>query len=288
MTESPHPVGTVEALWRHPVKAMLGEQVTSARLTPTGLEGDRVWAVRDEQRASIQGGRKLGGLMQCAAALDDTTGAVDVRLPDGSGGPAADPAVAARLGEWLGRPVSLWPLLPPEATEHYRRGAPDDPDLMTELMTIFGREAGEPLPDFGVFPPEIVEFETPPGTYVDCYPLLLMTTSALRSLAEALPGSVTDVRRFRPNLVVDTGDEPGHPEFAWSGRRLAVGGAVLEVVAPCPRCVAITRPLTDGIGEDRAVLRHVVRELDQNVGVYARVLTVGEVATGDAVRLLGA
>ena len=67
-----------------------------------------------------------------------------------------------------------------------------------------GREDDEPLPDFSVFPPTIGEFESPPGTYYDAWPLLVMTTSALDALAAAVPDSVVDVRRFRPSIVIDT------------------------------------------------------------------------------------
>jgi MOSC domain-containing protein YiiM len=48
----------------------------------------------------------------------------------------------------------------------------------------------------------------------------------------------------------------------------------------------ITRRINDTIPEDRAILRHVVRDLNQNVGVYARVLVPGVVAVGDSVQFL--
>jgi hypothetical protein len=158
-----------------------------------------------------------------------------------------------------------------------------------ELRDIFGREADEPLPDFSAFPPEVVEFESPPGTHYDCWPLLVMTTSAVRSLAAALPGSNTDIRRFRPSLVVDTGDDAGHPEFSWTGRTAVIGGdsgPLIEFLKPCPRCVMTTREVAGGIPADRQVLRHIVRELDQNLGVYARITRPGPVRTGDEIRFL--
>ena len=73
-------------------------------------------------------------------------------------------------------------------------------------------------------PPEVLG-SYPPGTLFDCYPLMIMSTSAFRSLQEALPESVVDQRRFRPSLVIDTGDADGHPEFEWAGRRMRLGGA---------------------------------------------------------------
>src|SRR5213596_3129426 len=40
-------VGTVGALWRFPVKSMLGEQLDAADLGDGGIVGDRAYAVRD-------------------------------------------------------------------------------------------------------------------------------------------------------------------------------------------------------------------------------------------------
>ena len=38
---------------------------------------------------------------------------------------------------------------------------------------------------------------TPPGTYVDAYPLHLLTTAALRAMTRLNPTGSWDVRRFR-------------------------------------------------------------------------------------------
>jgi uncharacterized protein YcbX len=92
------------------------------------------------------------------------------------------------------------------------------------------------------------------------------------------------VRRFRPSFVIDTGDEPGHPELGWSGRTLLIGDTAVHVGAPCPRCVMVTREVTPDLPADRGILRHIVRDLDQNVGAYATVVEPGTIAVGDEVR----
>lgn len=277
-------------LWQHPVKSMIGSMVPSAALANDGMVGDRTWAVRDEVRGGIRGAKKIGGLMRFAARyVEPFAGAgtaVEVTFPDGRSVRSDDPHVDAELSAALGHDVTLWPLQPIDDVDHYRRGAPDSTDLLTELRAVFGREADEPLPDLSIFPPVIMEFESPPGTYVDAFPLLLMTTSALRSLAAALPDSTVDVRRFRPNLVIDTADRPGHPEFDWVGRRLRIGPVVLDIVEACPRCVMVTRAVDGLVDEDRRVLRHIVRDLDQNVGVYATIVAPGTVSVGDEIELL--
>ena len=66
---------------------------------------------------------------------------------------------------------------------------------------------------------------------------------------------------------------------------MRVGTAELEILDPCPRCVMVTRRIDDDAPQDRSVLRHVVRELDQNVGAYARVVVPGAFAVGDTVTL---
>lgn len=115
----------------------------------------------------------------------------------------------------------------------------------------------------------------------------VVTTASLRTLTRLSPGSDVDVRRFRPNAVVETPDDvDGFPETDWLGKRLTIGTVELEVVAPCPRCVMVTRPVGDrDLGADRPLLRTIVREANQNVGVYATVVRTGEAGEGDAVVL---
>ena len=43
----------VAEIWRYPVKSMAGEQLQSARLTPAGIEGDRVVQVRNAQGRTV-------------------------------------------------------------------------------------------------------------------------------------------------------------------------------------------------------------------------------------------
>ncbi len=265
---------------------MMGEQVDQTSLGSLGLEGDRGWAVRDEERGGIRGAKKIAGLMRLSATyVDGPGGPVAISTPTGRQLLSTDDDIDSALSDALEHRVTLWPLQPADDLDHYRRGAPDSDDLLVELRAIFGRDDDEPLPDLSVFPEVILEYESPPGSYVDAFPLLVMTTSALASLAAALPASQIDVRRFRPNLVVDT-DEPGHPELGWEGRRLQVGEALLELTVACPRCVMVTHEISSDLPADRAVLRHVIRELDQNVGIYANVVTPGRVAIDDRVTLL--
>ncbi len=118
--------------------------------------------------------------------------------------------------------------------------------------------------------------------------LHVLSTTALRRLDQALPDSVLDATRFRPNLVLDSVvDEQatGYPEHGWIGRRMAVGSLRLRFTGGCDRCVMITKE-TPTVPADRAVLRWVARELGNTFGVYAAVEAPGEVRVGDEARWL--
>jgi hypothetical protein len=210
----------------------------------------------------------------------------EITLPDGSQVTTQDPDASKRISEAVGHPVTLWPLQPAHDVEYYRRGAPTHADVPTELRSLFGLLPDEPLPDLSVFPREVLECETPPGTYFDAFPLLLMTDASLRALQARAPKSRIDVRRFRPNFLIATrpGTE-GFVEMAWPGRVLRVGGAKLEVTIACPRCVMTTHGFED-LPRDLSIMRTLVREAAQKLGVYARVVEPGEVALGDGVELL--
>lgn len=272
----------VARIWSHPVKSMIGATVATAHLSVLGIAGDRHWAVRDLERGGIRGAKRIGGLMQLAAARNGDS--VDITFPDGSVVSSASPDIDARLSAFLGVGVRLESMPAADDLAHFRRGPAYSDDPMEELRSVFGREPDEPLPNFAAFPPEIAEFESPPGTHHDCWPLMVMTESAFEALRASLPGSVIDDRRFRPSFVV-SGAEPGHPEFGWKGRTARVGNARIEFLDPCPRCVMVTRRIDESVPEDGRILRHIVRDLDQNLGVYARVIEPGDIRTDDAVEL---
>jgi hypothetical protein len=277
----------VSQLWMYPVKSMVGNTVEQVEVTELGIVGDRHWAIRDLERGGIRGAKKIGELMQYVTRpVDNTMSVVEITLPSGETLISTDANVHQKLSASLGRAVALQSLPTDVAPEHFRRGAPDTTDMVQELRAIFGREETEPLPDFTVFPPEVVEFESPLGTHHDCWPLMIMTTSAMAALSTALPSSVIDVLRFRPSLVLDNGSEGGHVEFTWKGRQASVGTATIEFLDPCPRCVMITRSINEDIPEDRSILRHVVKDLNQAVGVYARIVTPGTITTNDQLTFL--
>jgi uncharacterized protein YcbX len=281
-------VGRVIEVWRYPVKSMRGELLPRAAVGPGGKPGVRGWAVRDEAAGEIRGGKKMPVLMQCAARYDaePTDGAippVTMTLPDGSTLRSGDADASERLSALTGGRLTLWPRQPAERADHYRRGLPDDPDFETELRQIFGRLPEEPLPDLSVIPAELYEYTSPLGTYFDLAPMHLLTTASLAALEERTPGARFDRRRFRPNLLIEPVDgASGLVEFDWVGRTLRVGEAAFEITIPAMRCSMTTQPVSD-LPKDPSILRTIVRDANQNLGVYAMVAAPGTVAVGDPV-----
>ena len=285
-------IGTVASVWRYPAKSMMGDEFRSLPVTEGGVVGDRGWAVRDEVRGGIRGAKKIGGLMKLHARYVDAPEAgarpppIEIRLPDGETVRSDDADANEQLSKALDHPVTLCPLQPATDLDHYRRGAPDTDDFDAEMRQIFGREPDEPLPGFEGLPLDVlIEYESPPGSYFDAFPILVVTNRSLATLARLAPDSDFDVRRFRPNVVVATdGAEGEFPEQSWIGHRLRVGDVELEVTASCPRCVMVTRDFAD-LPQDRQVLRTIVRGANQNLGVYATVTTPGTLAAGALVTL---
>lgn len=284
-------VGRVLELWRYPVKSMRGEAIAAAVLGPRGIPGDRGWALRDEAAGEIRGAKKMPVLMRCAARYDaeptpDTIPPVTMILPDGATLRSGDPDAAARLSSLTGREVTLWPLQPAERRDHYRRGLPDDPDMEAELRQVFGRLPDEPLPDLSVVPPELFELTSPLGTYFDLAPLHLLTTASLRALEARNPLARFAPCRFRPNLLIEPiAGAAGLIEQDWRGRRLRIGAATVAVTIGTMRC-SMTTHAVDELPRDPSVLRTIVRDAAQNLGVYAEVEAPGRVAVGDEVALL--
>jgi uncharacterized protein len=120
------------------------------------------------------------------------------------------------------------------------------------------------------------------GENFDDSPVLLVIVSTVAAFG-LQAGMDVDHRRFRANLYV-AGLEP-EEEIGWIGRRVAVGGAELEVVSRCERCVVITRD-PDTTATTPELLRVLKQTQETCMGVYCRVTRPGRVATGDHVDLV--
>lgn len=278
---------TISQLFRYPIKSMIGEPCSTLTIGATGALGDRVWAVRDEKRGGIRGGKKIPSLMTLTAAfvsapVSEGSSPAIITAPDGECCETGSSDIDAWLSDKLDHPVTLWPLLPADALDHYRRGAPDSEDFEQELREIFARAADEPLPDLELFA-EALEYESPPGTYFDAFPLLIMSEQALASMAAYRPESLFDVSRFRPNILVNcTQTDSPYPEQEWVGKTISLGETLLEIVGDCPRCSMTTHGFAE-LPKDPGIMRALVKANGGNLGVYAKVVKGGKVENGNSV-----
>lgn len=306
-------VGSIREIWRYPVKSMGGEKLDACEAGASGIYGDRGWALRDELAGEIRGAKYMPKLLQCSARYREepaagTTTHVDIRFPDGTRIGSDDADASSRLSEMLGRKVSLWPLQPAAHKAHYKRAQAGGfimsrisrsntlrpyignlirlAGLEGNARRMFSREPHEPLPDFSLMPSELFEFTSMPGTYFDAFPIHLLTTSSLAEMARLNSQAVWDVRRFRPNFLIETANEiEGRIEAGWRGRTLRLGKLHLKCEIPTARC-GMTMQAQGELPKDPTVLRTIVRDAAQNLGIYASVTQAGSVKAGDEVELL--
>ena len=270
-------LGTVAAIFRYPVKSMLGESIESAEIQDAGIVGDRVWAVRDELRGNFMTGKRVGALMGCIGRSPRSgAGVPEIELPTGETFRADAPSARRRLSEYLGHRVSLWPCESPPVEQAPAAGP-------AELEAILARAPGEPLPDLSGIPKELLEFGgRPVKPFVDLAPLMLLTSASIATLQRSAPEAQIDVRRFRPSVTIDAIERSRFPEQQWIGRRLRVGDSLWQVRMTCPRCVMTTHGFAE-LPQDPTVMRRLVSEAGGNLGVYASVERPGRIHVGDAV-----
>jgi uncharacterized protein len=289
------PVGTVGALWRFPVKSMLGEEIDQVDVDAGGIVGDRAFALVDVETgkvASAKHPKVWPDLLRCRAAyvapprVDEPLPPVRIELADGTSVMSDAPEVDPVLSRFFGREVRLARAAPENFTidqyhpdqEHLDPQGHRDEVTETKLGNALFNEVRMPSP-------------LPEGSFLDVFPVSVITTSALDHLAALQPGSTFDVRRFRMNVIVATPAD-GFVENSWIGGAIGVGERVkLAVPVPDPRCV-MTTVAQEGLERDPQVLKALARHnrldfagagLYPCAGVYAVVASSGTIHTGDPV-----
>ena len=103
-------------------------------------------------------------------------------------------------------------------------------------------------------------------------------------------GRELDLRRFRPNVVIETNNTEPFTEDQWVGRTLMFGegdsGAALSVTMRDERCVMVNFD-PDTAERDSEVMKTIVRLNDNYAGVYGTVVRAGELRLGQVVSLEG-
>ena len=259
-------VGTVESLWRYPVKSMRGEQVNTSFIGFSGVYGDRLFAFRS------------------------------------AGSPAGFPFLTAREQAQLMRyrPRFRRPAmaaLPPNLSEAGRMAPGITPayagqeDLAIEVET----PAGDVLPindpalikrlQQGIAEKHVLTLVRSERSFTDCRPLSLISVQTVRRLGEELAEAV-DERRFWANVYLDLSATDGFAENAFVGKTLRLGPkAVVAILELDPRCAMITLDPETGVANP-IVLKKVAEAHGGTAGLYAAVLVEGIVRPGDAIELL--
>jgi uncharacterized protein len=285
--------GTVEGLWRFPVKSMKGEPLQQALVTERGLLGDRAYALIDTDTGrvvSAKSAKLFPDILNCEAKFvepprnDGDVPPVHISLPDGTILRSDSPGVDRALSLYFKRNVALQRSAPEDFTVDQFHPDIEGADPGGNRDTVVEQKLGSAL-----FASLGMESPVPIGSFLDVFPVSVMTSSTLARLTELQPQSRFDVRRFRMNVILKT-DPAGFIENDWIGHSLDVGEATrLSVAFLDPRCVMVTLA-QDGLPKDTDVLRALVRHNRAQLGdlgafpcagVYAVVAAPGPIRIGD-------
>ncbi len=277
------PRARITQLWRYPVKSMLGEQLTTADIGEHGITGDRSFALVDAETGKVCSAKRhdLWGALFSMRSTLERDGVARVTLPGGTEHTTDDPHLPAALSDILGRTVTVSSTAP--------KGA-----MIEEIWDpvkgdrMYGPKSGE-LDGQAVI--DVGASFASPGDFFDFSAIHLLTTNTVAELARLEPDPVFDVRRFRPNIVVEVDDADGFVENDWSVVR--IGDLELATLMRVPRCVMTTLPQSD-LPKDPGVLRATARHNMVEAGplgelpcagIYAAVTKGGTISVGDLVEI---
>jgi uncharacterized protein len=253
------PRARVSQLWRYPVKSLLGERLPTLRAVSDGVDGDRTWGIQDSSDGRILTARREPRLLFASSRMAAHGDAPVITLPNGQELTGHGPATDAALSAWLGKPVRLVAAAESDAARaEYFADATDDAS-------------------------QAIEWTMPKGRFVDAFPLLVMTTAGLRGGAAAHSGGRWDVRRFRPNILIEL-DGEGWLEDAWVERRLRVGSAQLVPRRRCIRCTMVNRA-QPGLEKDVNIYKTLHRTHQGEAGMWTQVVQAGAISEGDSVQV---
>ena len=259
-------VGTVESLWRYPVKSMRGEELDELFAGYAGIYGDRLFAF--ESSASPRGfpfftGREQRQMIRYRARY---------RNPEKAAQPV-NWSEAEKLGSGVNPiPADASELMIDVETPDGKSFAIDDPALIDDLrLNIHGDHQ--------------LTLLRSDKAITDCRPLSIFSVQSARKLGDET-GVAVDKRRFRANVYLDLTSSEGFGEDQFVGRSLRIGTNVtVAVLQRDGRCMMITLD-PDTAEKTPAVLKAVAQAHEGMAGVYGAILTEGMIRKGDPVELL--
>lgn len=259
-------IGTVESLWRYPVKSMRGEEAHEVFMGFSGIYGDRCYAFKNS--AARKGFPYLNANVQQQMLLYRP----QFRYPERASKP---PNLTEASGIAPGvTPANAEPndLMLDVVTPSGAVVAIDDPALIEML--------GE-----GLRGENHLTLVRSDRALTDCRPVSLISLQTVRQV-EAESGIPIDKRRFRANVYLNLTSDYGFAEDDLVGRKLRIGSsAVIMVLERDPRCKMIS--LEPDTGEHNPeVLRKVTQVHSACAGVYCAVLVEGMLTESDSIELL--
>ena len=258
-------VGTIESLWRYPVKSMAGERLTEAYMGFSGFYGDRCYAFRNS--AARKGFPYLNANVQQQMLLYRP----QFRYPERAAKPpnlVEAMSIAPGVNPANAEPEDMFlDVVTPSGTVV----AIDDPALIG--MLVEGLRGENHL--------TLVRSDR---ALTDCRPVSLMSLQTVRQIGEELGGPV-DKRRFRANIYLNLTSDYGFAEDELVGRKLRLGSkAEITLMERDPRCKMISLDPDTG-RHDPEVLRKVAQAHGAFAGVYCAVLSEGVLYEGDTVEV---
>lgn len=259
-------LGTIESIWRYPVKGMRGEEIPHVYTGFTGLMGDRVYGIIADD--GVEGFPWHTGRDQEEFLLYNATyHASDALLEPED------------LASFEGHSPGVTPVYPDDDAFKVRVEAADG-------KTYDDIESPEFLKDLEAEAERSLRLHMTQRGQHDCRPVSIFSLSAAAALGEEL-GMDIDKRRFRANFYVEwEGQDDPYFEFSLVGKTLKIGNRLeVAIVERDPRCKMISLD-PDTADETPKVLQHVSRNHGGDAGVFAAVLRDGRVNKGDPIFLV--
>ena len=198
----PIEIGSVEAIFRYPVKSMAGERLDAANLGWHGIDGDRRLAFRrigDRSGFPWLTAGKLPDLLLFTPLCRSTQGdhPTHVRTPDGEEMPVVSEDLAAEVGRRHGAPVEM---------THLKHGIFDEASISVIASETMREIAGlaRLSPDARRFRPNIVVSLLQPVPFQEDEWLGRVLSFGEGELAPAITVTMRDVRCAMVNLDPDS------------------------------------------------------------------------------------